>query len=150
MTYMQWMLIGLVLILMELATPGVYLIWFGLSAILIGVGTLIVEWNVTEQLVWFSFVSLIFAVLGWRVYKRVIRSTKALVGYEHLNDMASAYVGQVYQLTEDVVDGRSKIKVGDTVWLAECETPLKAGETVEVTGVSGGVVLKVKKYFDKK
>lgn len=145
MTLLQWMLVGLIFVFLELFMPGVYLVWFGLSAFVMGGSTLFIEMPLTDQLVWFAFVSAIFAVIGWRVYGRVIKETKVPVGYEHLNDSAATHVGRVYPLTEDVVDGRAKVKVGDTVWLAACDAPLKAGTAVVVTGVENGVILKVKK-----
>lgn len=145
MTFLQWMLIGLVLVFLELALPGVYLIWFGLSAFVMGVIALLIDMPLTDQLVWFAFVSALFAVIGWRVYGRILKKTKVPVGYAHLNDAAAAHVGRVYQLTENVVDGRAKVKVGDSVWLAACDEALKRGDKVVVTGVENGVVLKVKK-----
>lgn len=145
MTLLQWMLVGLIFVFLELFMPGVYLVWFGLSAFVMGGSTLFIELPLTDQLVWFAFVSAIFAVIGWRVYGRVIKETKVPVGYEHLNDPAATHVGRVYPLTEDVVEGRAKVKVGDSVWLAACDAPLKAGTAVVVTGVENGVILKVKK-----
>lgn len=149
MTFLQWMLVGLIFVFLELFVPGVYLVWFGLSAFVMGGSTLFIEMPLTDQLVWFAFVSAIFAVIGWRVYGRVIKDTKVPVGYEHLNDSAAMHVGRVYPLTEDVVDGRAKVKVGDSVWLAACDAPLKAGTAVVVMGVENGVILKVKKQVDK-
>ena len=62
--------------------------------------------------------------------------------------MAGNYIGKVYNLTEDVTDGRSKAKVGDTVWLVEINEPLKKGDKVKITGVDGGVVLRAEKFED--
>lgn len=48
-------------------------------------------------------------------------------------------------LAEDVVDGRSKALIGDSVWIVECEDSLKKGDKVKITGVENGVILKAEK-----
>ncbi len=143
MEYPEWFLIGLVFVFFELFLPGAYLVWFGLSAF--SMGALVLFWPLTlaNQLILFACVSAVFAVIGWRVYDKAMQKQPP-EKYKNLNDPASQLIGQVVVLTEDVVDGRTKVKVGDTVWLAACEAPLKAGSSVKITGVRDGVILDVK------
>jgi len=69
---------------------------------------------------------------------------------KYLNDMAGAHIGKVYNLSQDVVDGRAKAKVGDSFWLIQTENDdLKKGDKVKVIGVEDGVILKVEKYEKK-
>lgn len=48
-------------------------------------------------------------------------------------------------LAKDVIDGRSKALIGDSVWIVECEDGLKKGDKVKITGVENGVILKAEK-----
>lgn len=145
MTYLEWLLIGLTCVFLELFLPGVYLIWFGFSAFVTAGIAFAFEWNLTYQLVLFAVLSAVFACIGWRVYARVIKTEPLPKEYRHLNDMAGTYIGKQFLLIEDVVDGRSKVKVGDTVWIAACREKLKKGQIVTVVSVSEGVILNVEK-----
>jgi len=48
-------------------------------------------------------------------------------------------------LAEDVVDGRSKALIGDSVWIVECEDSLKKGVKVKIPGLENGMILKAEK-----
>lgn len=54
-----------------------------------------------------------------------------------LNNRAAQYIGQIYQVYEPIVDGRGKISVGDTLWLAAAKADIPANTAVKVTGVRG-------------
>lgn len=146
MTYLGWFTFGLVLVLLELFLPGTYLIWFGLAAFVMGVLVNFVLLSGIEILVYFALVSAVFAGIGWYVYTKIINKSKVPEKYKYLNDMAGAHIGKVYNLSEDVVDGRAKAKIGDTFWLIEVDGNLKKGDKVKITGVENGVILKAEKY----
>lgn len=148
MNYLGWFTVGLVLILLEFMIPGVFLLWFGLAAFVMGILTFFVTFSLIEIGVWFSFISVISVTVGCLLYKKIIYKTKSLGAYEHLNDMAAAYIGKVYNLSEDVNDGRAKAKVGDTFWLVDVNDNLKKGDRVKIIGVENGVVLKAERYTD--
>lgn len=146
MTYLGWFTLGLIFVLLEFFVPGTYLIWFGFASFVMGAIVTFCTLTATETLVWFAVISALFAGIGWFVYAKIINKTKVPEKYRYLNDMAGAYIGKVYNLTEDVIDGRSKAKVGDTVWLVEINAPLKKGDKVRIIGVDGGVVLRAEKF----
>lgn len=144
MSNLEWLIVGLALVLLELFVPGTYLIWFGFAGLLVAVLTSFFVWSLITQVVIFTVFSFVFALIGWHVYGRLITKAPSNSEYRHLNDFASQYIGKKYMLEEDVVDNRSKVRVGDTVWIASCAEPLKKGQTVEVVGVLRGVILEVK------
>ena len=74
-----------------------------------------------------------------------MKRSKVSDRYKHLNDPAGQHIGKTYLLAEDVVDGRSKALIGDSVWIVECEDDLKKGDKVKITGVENGVILKAEK-----
>lgn len=140
-TYTEWAAFGLLLVLLELMLPGTYLVWFGLASLGVSLLSYFVPLDLTWQLLSFSLLSILFALIGVFIYQKLFKSTREPETHPYLNDYASQYIGKSYKLNEDVVDGKTKILVGDTVWLAECDRPLLKGETVVVTAVKNGLIL---------
>ena len=149
MGYLGWFAIGVFLILAELFVPGTYLIWFGFSAFMMGIIVSFISLTVVETLVCFALISAVFAGFGWYAYAKILNKTKVPEKYKYLNDMAGAHIGKIYNLSEDVVDGRSKAKIGDSFWLVEIDEPLKKGAKIKIIDVKDGVILKAQKASDK-
>lgn len=146
--YLGWFTIGLVFAIAEISVPGTYLIWFGFASFTMGALVSFMEFSPTETLVVFTLLSALYSAFGWWVYSKILKKNSDK--NKNLNDMAGAYIGKVYQLSQDVVDGRAKAKVGDGFWLVETEDEdLKKGDKVRVIGVENGVILKVEKYEKK-
>jgi len=150
MGYLGWFAIGVFLILAELFVPGTYLIWFGFSAFMMGIIVSFISLTVVETLVCFALISAVFAGFGWYAYAKILNKTKVPEKYKYLNDMAGAHIGKIYNLSEDVVDGRSKAKIGDSFWLVEIAEPLKKGAKIKIIDVKDGVILKAQKASDNK
>lgn len=144
--YLGWFAIGLLFVLAEMFVPGTYLIWFGFSSFVMGILVSIVHLTAIETLVCFSLISAVFAGIGWYAYAKVLKKTTVPEKYKYLNDMAGAHIGKVYNLSEDVVDGRAKAKVGDSFWLIDVDEPLKKGDKVKITDVKDGVILIGRKF----
>jgi membrane protein implicated in regulation of membrane protease activity len=144
--YLSWFAIGVLFVLAEMFVPGTYLIWFGFSAFVMGILVSIFTFTATETLVWFALISAAFSGIGWYAYTKVLNKTKVVEKYKYLNDMAGAHIGKIYNLSEDVVDGRSKAKIGDSFWLVEIDEPLKKGAKVKIKDVKDGVILIAEKF----
>lgn len=140
-----WATIGLMLTIFELFAPGVYLIWFGFAAFVVSGYVYFFDVGMNDQLIVFAISSVIFATLGLFVYKKIFGHTGADDKYKNLNDPAKQYVGRLVTLTQDVDDNNTKVKVGDTVWLAYCEQNLKKNDKARVVDVKDGVVLVIEK-----
>ena len=140
-----WATIGLMLAIFELFVPGTYLIWFGFAAFVVSFYTWFTNVGITDQLIVFAIFSAIFAFLGLYVYKAIFNRAKADDKYKDLNDPAKQHVGRTVTLMRDVDDNNTKVKIGDTVWLAYSEQNLKKGDKAKVTGVKDGVVLVIEK-----
>ena len=150
MGYLGWFAIGVFLILAELFVPGTYLIWFGFSAFMMGIIVSFISLTVVETLVCFALISAVFAGFGWYAYAKILNKTKVPEKYKYLNDMAGAHIGKIYNLSEDVVDGRSKAKIGDSFWLVEIDEPLKKGAKIKIIGVKDGLILIAQKASENK
>lgn len=137
----NWIIAGLALSLLELIVPGVYLIWFGFAAFVVGIAVYFLPIELTTQLIVFAISSGIFAVIGVAVYRYVFSKAQVPAEYKNLNNTAEQYVGQLVTVAEDAEDNRTKVKIGDTYWLASCKKAFKQGDTAKVVGVKDSLIL---------
>ena len=137
----NWIIAGLALSLLELIVPGVYLIWFGFAAFIVGIAVYFIPLEFTTQLIIFAIASGVFAVIGVAVYRYVFDKAQVPAEYKNLNNTAEQYVGQLVTVAEDAVDNRTKVKIGDTYWLASCQKAFKQGDTAKVVGVKDSLIL---------
>ena len=137
----NWLIVGLVLSALELVVPGIYLIWFGLAGFAISIMMCFITMAVTTQLIWFALFSAVFAVIGWFAYRVIMKKTETPKEYRNLNNSAEQHVGSIVTIAQDVEDNQTKVKIGDTFWLAYSEKPLKKGDTAKVTGVKDSLIL---------
>lgn len=137
----NWIIAGLALSLLELIVPGVYLIWFGFAAFVVGIAVYFLPIELTTQLIVFAIASGIFAVIGVAVYRYVFSKAQVPAEYKNLNNTAEQYVGQLVTVAEDAEDNRTKVKIGDTYWLASCKKAFKQGDTAKVVGVKDSLIL---------
>ncbi|MBO6281761.1 MAG: NfeD family protein [Alphaproteobacteria bacterium] len=137
----NWLIVGLVLSALELVVPGVYLIWFGFAGFAMSILMCFTSMAVTTQLIWFALFSAVFAVIGWFAYRVIMKKTETPKEYRNLNNSAEQHVGSIVTIAQDVEDNNTKVKIGDTFWLAYSEKPLKKGDTAKVTGVKDSLIL---------
>ncbi|MEL6373832.1 MAG: NfeD family protein [Pseudomonadota bacterium] len=127
-----WFIVALLLMLMEAVVPGVYFIWFGAAAVVVGFLTLVVDMSWQVELLLFALLALstVFVV------RRFLQPAGAVSDEPTLNVRGQQYVGRTVVVTQAIVAGRGRVKVGDTLWTAEGpDTP--EGASVRVTGANG-------------
>ena len=131
--YWWWFSAGAILMVLELLTPGIFFMWIGFGAFITGIIAAIFP-SATPALLGFIFA--ILSVISVFVGKKIMLKK---TGNEEtgLNNRMAQYIGQVYQVYEPIVDGRGKISVGDTLWLAAAQTDIAANTPVKVIGVRG-------------
>jgi membrane protein implicated in regulation of membrane protease activity len=137
----NWAIFGLILSILELFVPGVYLIWFGFAAFVVSLLVNLFGIAFTAQMIWFAILSVIFAVLGLYTYKYLLKKTQTPKEYSNLNNSAEQFVGNLVTVSEDIEDNMTKVKIGDTYWLATSTKPLKKGDQVKVVGVKDNLIL---------
>lgn len=132
----SWWILGLVLLAAELVLPGVFLIWVGAAAVVLGAlslalwGTAFWGWQV--QLLLFAVLSVVFALAGRRFYSgRGRQSDEPL-----LNLRGESLVGRTATLHEPISEGRGRINLDDTWWTV-MGPDLAAGTRVKVVAASG-------------
>jgi Membrane protein implicated in regulation of membrane protease activity len=129
----SWVVGGVLLVLLELAVPGVFLIWLGLAAIATGVVDfgLDLSWQVASLV--FCVLSAAF-VFGGRMLSQRGEPNDETVGL--LNHRARRLVGQVYVLDEPIVRGEGRVRIGDSSWrIVGHDAP--AGSKVKVIKADG-------------
>jgi len=139
LAFWHWLLLGIFLVLLEIFSPGVYLLWLGLAA---GATGLLL--GILPDLAWqvqglsfalFSLGSILAA--RWWLQRRPLKTDQPF-----LNRRGAHYIGRVFTLQTPIQHGQGKIQVDDTRWKVQgADCP--AGSQVQVVGVDG-VVLQVK------
>jgi membrane protein implicated in regulation of membrane protease activity len=128
----NWFILAMLLLLLELLVPGVFMLWLGLAAILVGAISLGVQWSWQAQLISFAVMSIACIPL-WRYFARRVESP---VDRPFLNRRAQGYVGRVFTLDKPIVDGVGTIRIEDTVWRVS-GPDLPAGSRVKVAQADG-------------
>ena len=70
-----------------------------------------------------------------------MKKTQTPKEYSNLNNSAEQFVGNLVTVSEDIEDNMTKVKIGDTYWLATSTKPLKKGDQVKVVGVKDNLIL---------
>lgn len=131
----NWMVLAAVFLGLEIVSPGIYLMWFGVAAALTGIVAFMSDFAWTWQIVLFGVFSLTAVVAARRWLQRYPLETDR----PFLNRRAERHVGQSFVLVDAIVDGRGRIKIDDTIWLVEGPDQPKGGR-VRVTGARGTVL----------
>lgn len=139
--YWHWLAFGLALLACELLGTAGYLLWLGLSAILVGMLLTLIPMSWQLQWVSFGVFSLITTWLWWR---RQFKSDTAEDAQRQLNQKSKQLIGQTFILDEDFPAGKGRVKLGDTTWTAQSEIAIEAGSTVEIIKLNG-IILTISK-----
>lgn len=127
----NWMVLGFVLLALEILVPGVFLLWIGLAALVTGTLSLFLWkagfWIWQVQVLVFLVLSLVAAYAG----KKIMTGKGNHTDQPLLNRRGDQLVGRVATLTEPIVDGRGRVKIGDTMWRVS-GPDLPAGAKVKV------------------
>jgi membrane protein implicated in regulation of membrane protease activity len=131
------MILAAILFVLELISPGIFFMWFGVAAAITGLIVFRYDMSWQWQLVSFAVLSLMTVLLANRYLRQnPLESERPL-----LNERAVQLVGQSFELLDPIVDGRGSIKTGDTIWRVE-GPELPVGARIKVVGADG-TLLKV-------
>jgi inner membrane protein len=132
----NWMALGLVLLALEIIAPGIFLLWIGIAAIIVGTLALMITdggyWTWETQILLFLVLSLVSAYIG----KRVMANGNDVSDQPLLNQLGEQLVGRTATLAEPISDGRGRIRLGDTQWRVT-GPDLPAGAKVKVVSSNG-------------
>ena len=129
-----WWLLALLLIAAELVAPGYFLLWIGLAAGIMGL-VLLAFPNLVfiVQAILFALLSIAVCLAYWKFIRpsAEMRDDQPL-----LNRKGDRLIGRRVVVVDAIVNGRGKVTVGDSAWLAEGDD-CAAGTAVRVVAVNG-------------
>lgn len=131
----NWMVLGFVLLVMEVVAPGVFMLWIGIAALIIGAVSLAIWdaafWTWQLQVLAFLVLSLVSAFVG----KKLVGDRNVNADQPLLNRRGAQMVGRTATLAEPIKNGRGRIRLGDTLWRVS-GPDLPVGAQVRVTGAA--------------
>lgn len=136
----HWAVGGIALVLLELAIPSFFIIWFGIGAMLVALTLLVAaDLSVVTQIGVWIVASVAMTVLWFRVFRT--DRNKTLAGTS-----AGDVVGEIGLLVAAVAPferGRVRFQrpvLGSEEWVCLADLPIPAGERVRVVRIEGSFV----------
>ena len=136
LTWLHWLILGGALLILELLGGAGYLLWLGLAALSVASLVALLPLGWVGQWLLFSILALLFTG-GWWYWQRQRLQGKHNDPASQLNQRPQQWLGQEAILQQDVVNGLSRVRLGDSVWPVRCKQHLVAGAAVRVTAVDG-------------
>jgi membrane protein implicated in regulation of membrane protease activity len=141
----HWIIFGLVLIVFELIVPHFVLIWFGLSAVIVGVVENFFETAfIVDFAIWIALSLMLLAL--WYLRFRPQNSSKDSLE----TGQANFHTDAIGKVTEPIMMGHkgrvhfASPVLGSSDWAAISKEPLEVGTRVRIIEINGQL-LKVKK-----
>jgi membrane protein implicated in regulation of membrane protease activity len=133
---MDWLVLGLILLIAEMASGTTYLLWPAVAAFITALLAWIAPTGWVVEIVVFGVLILVLTYFGHPLVKRW-RNEGAANG---LNERGTALIGS-RGVVSTFANGVGSVRVHDTVWRALSEDDLQAGQEVEVTAVDGATLM---------
>ncbi|HEY0568731.1 MAG TPA: NfeD family protein [Xanthobacteraceae bacterium] len=132
----NWIIAGGLLLGLEVIAPGAFMLWLGLSALLVGAISLIFPWPWQAQLIAFA----VFAVGSIPLWRYFAHRVEPAADRPFLNRRSEGFVGRIFILEKPIVGGVGMVRIDDTIWrVTGPDTP--AGNRVRVTSADGANLL---------
>lgn len=128
--YHFWLILGGVLLAAELLGTYGYLLWSGVSAIIIGVITWLIPMSWGWQWACFSVLTMIIAILWWYWLKSRTKSET-----QHINEPNKLLIGRKFTLAEPIIHGVGRINIADGSWRIQCSQDLPIGAEITIIAV---------------
>ncbi|HWS55662.1 MAG TPA: NfeD family protein [Pyrinomonadaceae bacterium] len=142
LAWILWTILGIVLIIAEIFTPGFVLMWFGVGALVAAFGSYL-GLGLAAQFVLFILVSSLLTALSRTIFVNYFSHANGAGG--GLRSGAEALPGQVGTVVTSSSGALNEgaVKVFGSTWTAypaEGEEPLEAGDRVVVESLRGASI----------
>lgn len=132
-----WLATALVLVIAELAAPGFFLIFLAVAAALTGFLMLVEPGlSLIAQALLFAAITAVEVAIGRRWYYRSPTTSSDPL----LNRRAARLIGKTVEVSDAIVAGEGRVRVGDGAWTAQ-GPDTAAGAFVRIIGATGSVLL---------
>lgn len=142
MTWLVWLIFGVVLLGIELATTELVVIWFALSALVLTIVTAIIDVHIAWQITIFVLLSAVLLLCTRRVVRRLLRKHK--ISDTNL-DLVLLHNGLVVtRIDNDLETG--EVKINGLVWTARSVdgAVIEEGTLVTVQEIQGNKLLVIR------
>ncbi len=138
----HWVIIALLLLGLELAGTAGYLMWLGISAMVVALISALMPISWQLEVMSFVALSLFTTWIWWRYQHRIDMKDDAS---STLNKRMSQLIGEEIMLEQPVTAGKCRVKLGDTTWSAVSDGAYPEGTVMTVTAVEGNTLHVTKK-----
>ncbi len=136
-THWMWWIVGILLLIGEIAAPGVFFLWVAIASGITGIVVWLMpalspEW----QGLLFAVLAVASTVTGRRYFRYLGDEGRPGVT---LNTGGGKYVGRIVTVTQAIHMGKGRVRLGDGEWLAE-GPDAPEGSQVRIVGADGPVL----------
>ncbi len=141
-TWVIWLIIAAIFAAAEVFTPGFFLLWFGIGALVASIMAMLGVGSFAAQMLVFLVVSIALVIASRTIFEKFFaRSPDA----NQLRSGIETIVGQVGTVVESSRGALNEgaVRVYGSVWTAfpaEGEWPLKEGDSVTVERIEGNAI----------
>ena len=137
-----WFLVGLALLIMEFALPGLIIAFFGVGACIVAVVCLITDIGLNAQLIIFIIASVLSLVCLRTWLKGIFMGH--VKSRQDMTEDIKEFIGERAVVVEKIAPkAGGKVELHGTNWTAEADADIPEGTAVEVIG-KDSLTLKVK------
>ena len=136
----HWIVLGIVLMLAELAVPAFFLVWFGLGAVIVGaIVFLFPGLPLAWQVILWTVSSIAFVWLWFRIFKPGMHKTRSGMS-------KGALIGEIGLVIRDIRPfdkGQIRFQkpiLGSEIWESIADEEIKVGERIKVMDVEGNIL----------
>ncbi len=129
----SWVVLGLILVGLEIAVPGAFLVWLGVAALLTGLFDALLGLSWQASLLTFGALSVLSVLAGRFVTSR---KDEELDEARYLNRRAASLMHGSFFLSSPIENGEGHIRVGDSTWRV-VGPDMPNGSVVRVVRVEG-------------
>ncbi|MGO3892404.1 MAG: NfeD family protein [Paenalcaligenes sp.] len=133
-----WFIIGCLLMALEALIPGVFILWIGAAALVVGL--FVSVWP--EAPLGIQFVVLAVAI-GLSLWAGLTLHRKRKLSAEQtaLNSGLQSYVGRHATAITTFAHGQGRVRLDDSFYSALCSTAITEGDAVRIVGFEGATLL---------
>jgi membrane protein implicated in regulation of membrane protease activity len=142
LAWILWTVLGVILIIAEIFTPGFVLLWFGIGALAAAFAGLVGITSLTAQFLIFILVSVALTAASRTIFVNYFSREKTGTDLKTGVDALPGQVGTVVSSSRGALN-EGAVKVYGSTWTAypaEGEEPLEAGDRVTVERVQGASI----------
>lgn len=137
-----WFLVGLALLIMEFALPGLIIAFFGVGACIVAIVCLITDVSLNAQLIIFIIASVLSLVCLRTWLKGIFMGH--VKSRQDMTEDIKEFIGERAVVVEKIAPkAGGKVELHGTNWTAEADAEIPEGTAVEVIG-KDSLTLKVK------